>query len=126
MNILAVAEKPSVAKELASILSNNRAGSRQGRSPYNRIFECNNVEFRGLFTSLDFTCLLFSSPYFSTLSPPLSSFLYINYLNLDALTSHTHVSTGQRSKMSITSVSGHLCEEDFGAEYKWYVFEFTC
>ena len=58
MNILAVAEKPSVAKELAAILSNNHASSRQGRSPYNRIFECNNVEFRGRSSSL----LLFVIP----------------------------------------------------------------
>ena len=36
---LSVAEKPSVAKELANILSNGQARSREGASRYNRIFE---------------------------------------------------------------------------------------
>ena len=36
---LSVAEKPSVAKELANILSNGQARRREGASPYNKIFE---------------------------------------------------------------------------------------
>ena len=36
---LSVAEKPSVAKELANILSSGRANSRRGVSPYNSVFE---------------------------------------------------------------------------------------
>ena len=36
---LSVAEKPSVAKELAHILSNGQARRREGASPYNKIFE---------------------------------------------------------------------------------------
>ena len=36
---LSVAEKPSVAKELAHILSNGQAQRREGASPYNKIFE---------------------------------------------------------------------------------------
>ena len=36
---LSVAEKPSVAKELANILSNGQAHRREGASPYNKIFE---------------------------------------------------------------------------------------
>ena len=36
---LSVAEKPSVAKELANILSNGQARRREGASPYNTIFE---------------------------------------------------------------------------------------
>ena len=34
-----MAEKPSVAKELAHILSNGQARRREGASPYNKIFE---------------------------------------------------------------------------------------
>jgi DNA topoisomerase III len=37
--VLNIAEKPSVARELAAILSNNQAHRRQGRSQYNQIFE---------------------------------------------------------------------------------------
>ena len=37
--VLSVAEKPSVAKELANILSNGQARRREGASPYNKIFE---------------------------------------------------------------------------------------
>ena len=37
--VLSVAEKPSVAKELAAILSNNQARSRVLASQYNRVFE---------------------------------------------------------------------------------------
>ena len=36
-----VAEKPSVAKELAAILSNGSCSSKTGESPYNRLFEYN-------------------------------------------------------------------------------------
>jgi len=36
---LSVAEKPSVAKELAHILSNGQARRREGASLYNKIFE---------------------------------------------------------------------------------------
>ena len=73
MSVLAVAEKPSVAKEVATILSNgSHIQSRQAFSPYNRIWELPSVEFRG-----------------------------------------------NRSRMSITSVSGHLCEADFGEAYRW-------
>ncbi len=36
---LSVAEKPSVAKELAAILSNGSARRRQGASQYNGIFD---------------------------------------------------------------------------------------
>ena len=108
MNILAVAEKPSVAKELAAILSNNYASSRHGRSPYNRIYDCNNVEFRGHHPTSPsylhfFSCYLISVPSF-----PRYSYLLVMLF-----------SVGQRSRMSITSVSGHLCEEDFGPDYKW-------
>ena len=39
IRVLNVAEKPSVAKSVATILSNNRMQSRAGRSRYNRIYE---------------------------------------------------------------------------------------
>jgi DNA topoisomerase-3 len=42
INVLNVAEKPSVAKAVASILSRNQGlRTRDGRSRYNRIFEFN-------------------------------------------------------------------------------------
>jgi DNA topoisomerase-3 len=42
INVLNVAEKPSVAKSVASILSRNQGlRTRDGRSRYNRIFEFN-------------------------------------------------------------------------------------
>jgi hypothetical protein len=43
IRVLSVAEKPSVAKSVAEILSRRSGGmqSRPGRSPYNRIFEFN-------------------------------------------------------------------------------------
>uniref|UniRef100_A0A2P2LI17 DNA topoisomerase n=2 Tax=Rhizophora mucronata TaxID=61149 RepID=A0A2P2LI17_RHIMU len=40
-NVLNVAEKPSVAKSVASILSGNQLRVREGRSRYNKIFEFN-------------------------------------------------------------------------------------
>ena len=44
--ILSVAEKPSVARELANILSNNQPyNTKNGYSPYNKIFEIPNVSF---------------------------------------------------------------------------------
>ena len=45
--ILSVAEKPSVAKELANILSSNHNPNRiNGRSPYNHIWDVGAVKFR--------------------------------------------------------------------------------
>ncbi|CAK7354748.1 unnamed protein product [Dovyalis caffra] len=41
INVLNVAEKPSVAKSVATILSRNQLRVRDGRSRYNRIFEFN-------------------------------------------------------------------------------------
>jgi len=39
VRVLNVAEKPSVAKSVAGILSHNNLRVRNGRSPYNKIFE---------------------------------------------------------------------------------------
>lgn len=39
LRVLAVAEKPSVAKELADILSNKSYRTNQGASRFNRLFE---------------------------------------------------------------------------------------
>ena len=45
--ILSVAEKPSVAKELARIISRNtHCPSRAGYSPYNKIFDIDNCQFK--------------------------------------------------------------------------------
>ncbi|XP_019200561.1 PREDICTED: DNA topoisomerase 3-alpha isoform X3 [Ipomoea nil] len=56
VRVLNVAEKPSVAKAVAGILSNNQMRSRNGRSVYNRIFEFNytilNQPCQMLFTSV--------------------------------------------------------------------------
>lgn len=48
MNILSVAEKPSVAKELAAIISKHNPDTikRAGFSPYNPIYEINNCQFK--------------------------------------------------------------------------------
>ena len=46
MNILSVAEKPSVAKELARIISKGQHSSRQGHSIYNRIFDIEHCMFK--------------------------------------------------------------------------------
>ncbi|KAJ1298658.1 hypothetical protein BS78_01G470500 [Paspalum vaginatum] len=43
IRVLNVAEKPSVAKSVAEILSRGSMQSRAGRSPYNRVFEFNYV-----------------------------------------------------------------------------------
>jgi DNA topoisomerase III len=47
--VLSVAEKPSVAKELAKILAGGEANyqRRPGHSQYNQLFEINNCPFRG-------------------------------------------------------------------------------
>ena len=45
--ILSVAEKPSVAKELANIIGQGRASRRNGASPYNPMFDINGCEWRG-------------------------------------------------------------------------------
>lgn len=47
-NVLSVAEKPSVARELAAIISRQQADSikRQGVSPYNPVFEVNQCSFQ--------------------------------------------------------------------------------
>ncbi len=42
--VLSVAEKPSVAKGIASVLGGPSPPSRQGRSRYNRIYELPDVE----------------------------------------------------------------------------------
>ncbi|RAL51559.1 hypothetical protein DM860_011061 [Cuscuta australis] len=56
VTVLNVAEKPSVAKAVAGILSNNQMRSRNGRSVYNKIFEFNyniqNQPCQMLFTSV--------------------------------------------------------------------------
>ncbi|RAL51532.1 hypothetical protein DM860_011034 [Cuscuta australis] len=41
ITVLNVAEKPSVAKAVAGIVSNNQMRSRNGRSVYNKIYEFN-------------------------------------------------------------------------------------
>ena len=46
MHILSVAEKPSVAKELARIISNGQNTSENGFSPYNRIFRIHQCDFK--------------------------------------------------------------------------------
>eukprot|EP00606_Chrysophyceae_sp_TOSAG23-5_P001450 GSChrysophyteH2.ASY1.ANO1.1140.1 assembled CDS len=46
--ILSVAEKPSVARELANILcANGSPQKRSGKSKYNHIFDCGPAQFRG-------------------------------------------------------------------------------
>jgi DNA topoisomerase-3 len=48
IRILSVAEKPSVAKELANIISENgQYNRRSGFSPYNQIYEIQNCKFKG-------------------------------------------------------------------------------
>ena len=44
--ILSVAEKPSVAKELANIISGGQYDRRAGYSPFNQIFEIKQCQFR--------------------------------------------------------------------------------
>ena len=46
MQILSVAEKPSVAKELARIISNGQYNTDNGFSVYNKIFRIHQCEFR--------------------------------------------------------------------------------
>lgn len=71
--ILSVAEKPSVAKELARIIAGDQNfNTKQGHSVYNKIFEINRCRF----------------------------------------------SNQDGCKMSITSVSGHLMNLDFGETHK--------
>lgn len=56
VKILSVAEKPSVAKELAKIISNNGHMVRvAGHSQYNQIFEINSCTFRGHNASMKIT-----------------------------------------------------------------------
>ena len=45
LTVLSVAEKPSVAKELARIISRDNYNRRNGHSQYNHIFEINQCEF---------------------------------------------------------------------------------
>jgi DNA topoisomerase-3 len=48
MRVLSVAEKPSVAKEIAKIVSDSPNPSRRmGHSPYNHIFDIHQCKFRG-------------------------------------------------------------------------------
>ncbi len=71
--ILSVAEKPSVARELAKILCENREPNRRnGKSKYNHIFDLGGTKFRGQYSR-----------------------------------SHT-----------MTSVSGHTMNTDFGPDHK--------
>lgn len=46
IRVLSVAEKPSVAKELANIIGNGRYNQYNSPSPYNKIFEIANCPFR--------------------------------------------------------------------------------
>lgn len=71
VNILSVAEKPSVAKELARIIGQGQYERKNGHSPYNHLFEIKNCRFRN-----------------------------------------------QPAKMTMTSVSGHLMEDEFEANFK--------
>ena len=72
MKVLSVAEKPSVARELAKILSNGTASSRRGEAQYNMLY--------------DFSCTL----------------------------------DGRPCQMVVTSVIGHLFEQDFEESHrKW-------
>eukprot|EP01040_Poterioochromonas_malhamensis_P020628 gene20628-24673_t len=57
LTVLSVAEKPSVAKELAAIIGRCHPDSikRPGRSPYNPIFEIKNCSFRNQPASMTMT-----------------------------------------------------------------------
>lgn len=57
-SILAVAEKPSVARELAAIIGQNQAQTRNGQSPYNKIFDIPNCEFMGTRARMALTSVL--------------------------------------------------------------------
>ena len=52
--VLAVAEKPSVAKEVSRVLSGGSARMSQGRSPYNKVFEF-EMQLRGAHVTMVFT-----------------------------------------------------------------------
>ncbi|CAN0106769.1 unnamed protein product [Ectocarpus sp. 8 AP-2014] len=65
-----VAEKPSVAKELANILGGGNSRRRQGRSQYNPIFEFDNCSMMGQSVNMKITSvtghlmeLEFAEPY---------------------------------------------------------------
>lgn len=48
MKVLNVAEKPSVAKSLAALLGRGQSRRREGRSQYNKVFECESVQVPSL------------------------------------------------------------------------------
>ncbi len=58
MKILSVAEKPSVAKELANIIGHNTARKRNGFSNFNHIFDIDRCEMRGQTWSMSITSVL--------------------------------------------------------------------
>ncbi|CAM9368812.1 unnamed protein product, partial [Ectocarpus fasciculatus] len=56
--VLSVAEKPSVARELANIIGRGAAQKRNGRSPYNHVFDIHNCEFNGGQADMKMTSVL--------------------------------------------------------------------
>lgn len=48
MKVLNVAEKPSVAKSLAALLGRGQSRRREGRSQYNKVFECDGIQVPSL------------------------------------------------------------------------------
>jgi DNA topoisomerase-3 len=53
--VLSVAEKPSVAKELARIISKGTSTTRNGFSQYNRLFDISRCDFQGRNVSMTMT-----------------------------------------------------------------------
>ena len=58
MSILAVAEKPSVAKEIARIIGEEHAVSRRGQSAYNLIFDIQSCLFKNARMKMSVTSVL--------------------------------------------------------------------
>lgn len=58
MKILSVAEKPSVARELANIIGGGNARRRNGFSQYNHLFDIDHCQMKGQPASMTITSVL--------------------------------------------------------------------
>lgn len=79
-SILAVAEKPSVARAIAAIVGHNQAHSRNGSAPNQKVFDIPNCDFRGTRAKMTVTSvrghmtdLDFDAAYRSWNGPPIES-----------------------------------------------------